>query len=212
MGPMPLRVAMLAAECEPWAKVGGLGDMVDALRAHSGGSGRPRRVARRRSGPGVPSPLSGRSRTGGRDRSKHREVRVPDPRAPAGSSTVSVIDVEANGYLLRLVDHPAAFDRAGIYGDAAGEYADNAWRYGLFCRRGVETLRTDVQPVDVLHLHDWHGAPAVIYRDTRYADEPSVASAAVLETVHNLAYRGWTPRSRLGQLGLGTRRRGRRLR
>src|SRR3954469_22865378 len=31
MGPMPLRVAMLAAECEPWAKVGGLGDMVDAL-------------------------------------------------------------------------------------------------------------------------------------------------------------------------------------
>ena len=30
----------------------------------------------------------------------------------------------------------------------------------------------------------------------------AVASAAVLETVHNLAYRGWTPRSRLGQLGL----------
>jgi len=31
MRSMPLRVAMLAAECEPWAKVGGLGDMVDAL-------------------------------------------------------------------------------------------------------------------------------------------------------------------------------------
>ena len=45
-------------------------------------------------------------------------------------------------------------------------------------------------------------APAVIYRDARYADDPPVARAAVLETVHNLAYRGWTPRSRLGQLGL----------
>src|SRR4051794_12757244 len=30
-GSMPLRVAMIAAECEPWAKTGGLGDVVDAL-------------------------------------------------------------------------------------------------------------------------------------------------------------------------------------
>src|SRR3989304_2171208 len=28
---MPLRVAFLAAECEPWAKTGGLADVVDAL-------------------------------------------------------------------------------------------------------------------------------------------------------------------------------------
>ncbi len=28
---MPIRVAMLAAECEPWAKTGGLADVVDAL-------------------------------------------------------------------------------------------------------------------------------------------------------------------------------------
>ena len=26
-----MRVAMIAAECEPWAKTGGLGDVVDAL-------------------------------------------------------------------------------------------------------------------------------------------------------------------------------------
>src|SRR3954468_9411122 len=28
---MPIRVALLAAECEPWAKTGGLADVVDAL-------------------------------------------------------------------------------------------------------------------------------------------------------------------------------------
>ena len=28
---MTMRVAMLAAECEPWAKTGGLADVVDAL-------------------------------------------------------------------------------------------------------------------------------------------------------------------------------------
>ena len=31
MDPMGLRVAFLAAECEPWAKTGGLADVVDAL-------------------------------------------------------------------------------------------------------------------------------------------------------------------------------------
>ena len=31
MRPMPMRVAMLASECEPWAKTGGLADVVDAL-------------------------------------------------------------------------------------------------------------------------------------------------------------------------------------
>ena len=31
MRDMGLRVAFLAAECEPWAKTGGLADVVDAL-------------------------------------------------------------------------------------------------------------------------------------------------------------------------------------
>ena len=31
MPAMPLRVVMLSAECEPWAKTGGLADVVDAL-------------------------------------------------------------------------------------------------------------------------------------------------------------------------------------
>ena len=144
---------------------------------------------------GVPEPAPGIVRG-------VREVRVPDPRSTAGSSTIPIVDVDANGYRLRLVDHPAAFDRAGIYGDSAGDYADNAWRFGLFCRAALETLRTDERPVDVLHLHDWHAAPAAIYRDARYADDPVIGPAAMLQTVHNMAYRGVTARSRLGQLGL----------
>ena len=188
---------MLASECEPWAKTGGLADVVDALARALGqlGSGELETpvdvfLPRYRNVP-TPSTIE-RSST----------LSVPDPRSPSGSSTVTVIDVAADGYRLRLIDHPAAFDREGFYGDAAGDYADNAWRFGLFCRAALEALRTDGRPVDVLHLHDWHTGPAAIFRDTRYADDPILGGAAILMTLHNLAYHGWTSRARIAQLGL----------
>ena len=86
-----------------------------------------------------------------------RTLRVPDPTTPDGVAEVRLVDVEGDGYRLRLVDHPAAFDRDGYYGDAAGDYPDNAWRFGLFCRAALEAIRAE-GGVDLLHLHDWHAA------------------------------------------------------
>jgi starch synthase len=194
---MSMRVAILAAECEPWAKTGGLADVVDALARALGQLG----------GQGLETPIDvflPRYRSVAVPDSLEDTVvvQVPDPRTPSGHSAVSVINVRANGYRLRLVDHPAAFDRDGFYGDAAGDFADNAWRFGLFCRAALEALRADARPIDVLHLHDWHTGPAAIFRDARYADDPIVGRAAILTTLHNLAYHGWTPRNRLAQLGL----------
>lgn len=195
---MGLRVAFLAAECEPWAKTGGLADVVDALARALGRL--PADVdgpvdvylPRYRSIPELaPSIVLGEA-----------TFRVPDPRSPSGASDVTVIDVAADGYRLRLVDHPPAFDRAAFYGDAAGDYADNAWRFGLFCRAALETVRTDPRPVDVLHLHDWHTGPAAIFRAVRYAGDPVVGRAAIVTTLHNLAYHGWTGNPSLAQLGL----------
>lgn len=197
MARMSMRVAFLAAECEPWAKTGGLADVVDALA----------RALGRLGGNALETPVDvflPRYRSVSVPESVERSsvVRVPDPRAPSGHSDITVIDVQANGYRLRLVDHPAAFDREQFYGDAAGDFADNAWRFGLFCRAALEALRADARPVDVLHLHDWHSGPAAIFRDARYADDPIVGRAAILMSLHNLAYHGWTPRARLAQLGL----------
>lgn len=194
---MGLRVAFLASECEPWAKTGGLADVVDALARALGRLGESEIATpvdvflpRYR---GVPEPAT---------IDGDRVVDVPDPRAPSGRSAVNVIDVPAGGYRLRLIDHPAAFDRDGFYGDAGGDYVDNAWRFGLFCRTALEVLRSEGRPIDLLHLHDWHTGPAAIFRDAWYDDDPVMGRTAILMTLHNLAYHGWTPRSRLSQLGL----------
>ena len=196
-GPMPLRVASIAAECEPWAKTGGLGDVVDALARAVG------KVPGATDGPvdvflpryrSVPVPAGAVAA---------RVVRVADPRSPGVVVDVPIVDVAADGYRLRLVDHPAAFDRDGMYGPPdGGDFDDNAWRYAFFCRAALETLRTEPErPVDILHLHDWHAGPAAIQRDLWYSDDPVLGRAAIAITLHNLAYHGWTPRGQLDQLG-----------
>ena len=194
---MPMRVAMLSAECEPWAKTGGLADVVDALARALGRLGgadiaTPVDVFLPRYR-GVPKPTTIERTT---------RLTVPDPFAKGGASEVAILDVPADGYRIRLVDNPAAFDREGFYGDATGDYPDNAWRFGLFCRAALEALRADEQPIDILHLHDWHTGPAAIQRARDYAADPVLGGAAMLMTLHNLAYHGWTPLADVGQLGL----------
>jgi starch synthase len=197
MAAMPLRVAMIAAECEPWAKTGGLGDVVDALARSLG------RLPDEIDGPVDVFLPRYRSVAVPPDAARARPVLVPDPLAPDGATRVGIIDVEASGFRLRLVDHPAAFDRDGLYGPPGGDYADNAWRFGLLCRAALETLRHETdRPVDILHLHDWHAGPAAIQRDAWLADDPVIGRAAIVMTLHNLAYHGWTPRDQLRQLGL----------
>ena len=199
MAAMGLRVAFLAAECEPWAKTGGLADVVDALARALGhrevdGVDGPVDVylPRYQSVPAPdPATILGES-----------HLAVPDPRARTGSSQVTIVDVAANGYRLRLVDHPPAFDRAGLYGDADGDYADNAWRFGLYARSALEAIRAEGRPVDVLHLHDWQAGPAAIFRDLWYRDDEMVGPAALIMTLHNLAYHGWTANAALPQLGV----------
>ncbi len=202
-----MRVAFISAECEPWAKTGGLADVVDALARAVGrlGDGLEPPVdvyLPRYRGVSVPSEALVASVAPGRHGLR---LRVPDPLAPEGSVEVSIVDVAANGYRLRLVDHPPAYDRDGIYGDyrdGNADFPDNAWRFGLLCRAALEAIRAEGAGIDVLHLHDWHAAPAVIFRDLLYADDPIVGRAACLLTVHNLAFHGWLPRERLVQLGL----------
>ena len=195
---MPLRVAFIAAECEPWAKTGGLGDVVDALARALGE---------------LPGAIDGQVEV---FLPRYRAVpvpdgtppgatlRIPDPGSLDGATEVTIVEVAANGYLLRLIDAPEAFDRDGFYGPpGGGDFPDNAHRFGLLNRASLEVLRRETdRPVDVIHLHDWHSCPTALYRERPFADDAILGRAAIVLTLHNLAYHGWTPAADLDQLGL----------
>ena len=191
---MSLRVALLAAECEPWAKTGGLADVVDALARslgrlpEAGGALRAPvdvLLPRYRSVPVPPNAVA------------EAPLEVPDPRG-TGTVTARIVNVAAHGYRLRLVDVPAAFDRDGFY-----DHPDDPWRFAVFGRVALAALRRDGTPLDVLHAHDWHAGPALLERARgAAAGDPFYADMAALVTIHNLAYHGWVGNDGLGQLGL----------
>ena len=198
-----MRVSFIAAECEPWAKTGGLADVVDALaRALAGIRTPPPGTDAVVDGPvDVYLPLYRGTPVPEAKVIARSQLRIPDATLPEGVNEVTLVDVAADGYRLRLVDHPGAFDRDGYYGDAAGDYPDNAWRFGLFCRAALEAIRRD-GGTDILHLHDWHTGPALLLRDGAYAGDAALGPAAALLTLHNLAYHGWVPPDRVWLLGL----------
>jgi starch synthase len=192
-----MRIAFIAAECEPWAKTGGLADVVDALARALGQVGGTEVdglvdvFMPRYRGMIVPPDL------------KRAVVTIPDPLAPGRSIEVGVLSAETHGYRLHLVDHPPAFDRDGLYGTPTADHPDNAFRFGLLCRAALESLRQDRHPPDILHLHDWHAVPALLQRNRVLRDDPRLERSAAVLTIHNLAYHGWTPADRVPELGLG---------
>ena len=191
---------MIASECEPWAKTGGLGDVVDALAR---ALGRGVEV----DGDGVDGPVDVflpryRSIELPADGVEARAMRVPDPVSPDGASDATVLSFMADGYRLRLVDIPAAYDRDGYYGTGGVDHPDNAWRFAMLCRTALETIREEARPVDVVHVHDWQGAPAVLYRDAWYWGDFTLGRTAFALTIHNPAYHGWTHVQDVWTLGL----------
>jgi starch synthase len=88
-----------------------------------------------------------------------------------------------------FVDDPAYFDRDGIYGNAAGDFPDNAERYSEFCRAAIEIAK-HVWPTDVFHCHDWQTALLPVLLRTSYSDDPVVKNLPVVFTIHNMGYHG----------------------
>ncbi len=94
------------------------------------------------------------------------------------------------GVTLYLICHDHLFDREGLYGNAYGDYEDNAERFIFFSRAAVELGLALEQKIDVVHVHDWTTGLVPLYLKSIYADQRLYAEAGTLMTVHNLGAQG----------------------
>ena len=103
-----------------------------------------------------------------------------------------------------LVSHAGAFDRSGnpYLADNGKSWPDNAERFALLCRVGVEIAMNRMgfgwKP-EIVHCNDWQtGLIPALLEDEK--DRP-----ATVYTIHNLAYQGLFPRELFRKLGLPQR-------
>lgn len=188
-----MRILQLASEAVPFAKTGGLADVVGALSAWLASRGHAvtlflplyRAVLDAGVSPGEPVSLL--------------------EAGTAGADNIVVRAVDAiEGVEVRLVDAPRLFDRVGLYGTERGDHPDNAERFATFVRAALaSTARTAAVP-DVIHCHDWQAAlaPALLHAGARQADLGKLTGSPTLLTLHNLAYQGTFPREELVRAGI----------
>ena len=195
-----LRVVMFAAEAAPFAKVGGLADVVGAL---------PRALAKEGAKPAVVIPAY-RSV----DFSKHKIrscAAVPGFEIPIGSvrEHADVYQTTMNGSEVDvyLIGSRKYFDRDGIYDNPATleGYADNMERFTFFMKSGLELLSRLGLPADIIHCHDSHTALIPGILNLNHRGGPPFDRAGTLLTIHNLAHQGLYPQESLVYAGIDLR-------
>lgn len=188
-----LRVLFVASECAPYAKCGGLGDVVASL---------PKALRKLGVDVRVVIPLYGTI-----SREKFGLVEEPSCLVNCGGGEVNGCGVwggVADGDVpMWFIEHDRYFDRGGIYDDNGVEFGDNAFRFGLLGMAAEQVCRDRQWIPDVVHVHDWPTAIMPVLLDAwRKAGAPLGWAGSVL-TIHNQAYQGYSHASALDYLGLG---------
>lgn len=174
----PIRVAMISPEISPFAKTGGLGEVVGAL-AHT----------LRQLGAEVALVLPAyRSALAGGFGLEAAETRLEVSVGGERQSAALLRGQLDGGIPVYLVRADRYFDRDQLYGTAEGDYPDNAERFVFFCRAALELLRRD--PPQLLHCHDWQSALVCAFLKAQPERYGALAAAKTVLTVHNLGYQG----------------------
>jgi starch synthase len=202
-------ILYIASEAQPFAKSGGLADVLGAL---------PAAVARLGWAVTVALP-------------KYRGVKagslIERFQVTMGGEhyDVGFFDAPmADGARALLVDCPELYERESLYGPDNTEYPDNARRFAMLARAALEFASRTGSPASpgppgppglasdksagrrrptIIHAHDWQAGLAPVYLKSMYADDPIIGGTPSILTIHNLAYQGnfdavWLPRLDLG--------------
>jgi len=181
-----MKILMISSEVLPFAKAGGLGDMVSALSVELARQGHDVRVVL----PRYYSIDPGRLR------------RLKDPLGiPMGQKeewcAVGTAMLPGSEVPVYFIEHQALFGRDGIYAGKAGlEFVDNLRRFTLLSRGALQLVKMLKWKPDVVHAHDWPAALAPVYLNT-LEEKGFFRKTGSVFTIHNLAHQGVFPKDQI---------------
>lgn len=178
-----MHIVFAASECVPFAKTGGLADVVGALPPELVKLGHQVTVY-------LPLYAVVRPHIKGELKYAVRSITIP---FEGYNRFAGIVDGgRRNGVQYYFVDCPELFDRTGLYGSKAGDYPNNWERFAFYCRAVLEAAKLLGAP-HVFHVHDWQAALIPVYLRTVYSTDPVLSGAGTVLTIHNAGYQGWFP-------------------
>jgi starch synthase len=189
--PRAMKVLFVTSECAPFAKTGGLGEVIGALPKALHRQGLDVRVVMPLYA-GMPwqqfEPLEGILSVPMWYGTAHARVRLG--RLPR------------SGVPVYFLEHHRYFDRPQLYGPTPAAYPDNLERFAFLSRGALEVTKALGWTPDVIHANDWQTALTPVYVNTVEWAQPLHGSATVY-TIHNLAYQGVYDGGAMFVTGLG---------
>lgn len=173
-----MKIVHVTAELYPYAKTGGLADVVGSLATTLA------------------------------DYGHEVSVFMPGYRAvfeyPGAIPSTHLLHLENDGGEVRsfsprenftvfLLCNNPLFDRSGIYGVNGDDFEDNHKRFLWFSKGVAEALRRLVLQADIVHCHDWQ--TAMVPMLLRYAELRHGVTLAkrTVFTIHNISFQGRFP-------------------
>ena len=167
---------MVTSEAAPFAKTGGLADVLGSL---------PPALVDKGEEVAVVLPAYGTIDLRGSERIYDDLTVWLD----GGRYDCSIQRIKRLGVHYLFVSCPGIYGRQGIYGDRHGEFGDNHIRYAVLCRAALGIASRIFRP-DVIHCHDWQAGLLPVYLKSMYRHDPVFYGIKTLLTIHNLGYQG----------------------
>jgi starch synthase len=171
-----LKILMVASEAAPFAKTGGLADVLGAL---------PAALAERGEQVAVVLPAYRQNFYPQLTREAYRNLWIP----VGPGFSVDIQQITERGVAYYFVECPALYDRDGIYASPAGDFPDNHIRFAVLCMAAIGVARHLFRP-DIVHVHDWQASITPVYLREHFGGDPTFLGVKTLLTIHNLGYQG----------------------
>jgi len=196
-----MNVLFIASEAVPFAKTGGLADVVSSLAAYLQTNGHDVRVV-------IPYYKMIKDKSGeGKGKFPVKQV--------LGSFCVHMGNGQEQwcglyettglgGVATWLIECDNFFNRDGLYHDKNyNDFMDNPSRFAFLSNAAIQACIDVKFSPDIVHVHDWQSALALAYIKTWYWNNPIVAKSAGVLTVHNAQYQGNYDRGNYSYMGFG---------
>ena len=186
-----LKILMISTEAYPFAKTGGLADVVSSLSVSLNKLGHDVKIL-------LPRYYS-------IDINKLESINEPICiNMDYGEEWVQLYytNLPDTNVPIYFIDHHELYGRDGYYGPTPSEeWPDNSRRFSVLCKAALTFCKFMNWIPNIMHSHDWQSSliPALLYNSDV---DPLFFSTASVLTIHNLGYQGWFPFSDINFSGL----------